>query len=108
MFEAPSRQWPDRRLSSVNDDIEIRVGPDEIVLRNRYEVASVVNDLLIAVWFVIGSILFFDESTTTAGTWCFLVGSVELLLRPVIRLTRRVHIQRARQRRGAAESSQDF
>jgi len=42
-----------------NDNIEIRIGHDELVLRKRYEILSIVNDILVAVWFVIGSILFF-------------------------------------------------
>ncbi len=98
-----------------NDNIEIRIGHDELVLRKRYEilsivndilVASIVNDTLVAVWFVIGSILFFSDSTATAGTWLFLLGSIELLIRPLIRLARRVHIGRVGGTTG--ESAQDF
>jgi YrhK-like protein len=95
-------------MDEHDEDIEFRIGHDEVVLRNRYEIASITNDLMIAVWFVVGSVLFFSESTVIAGTWCFLAGSVQLLLRPVIRLTRRINIQRVRQRRGPAESAQDF
>ncbi|MEC3975832.1 YrhK family protein [Amycolatopsis sp. H20-H5] len=69
-------------------------GHDELVIRRRYEALSIVNDILIAMWFVVGSILFFFGATTTAGTWFFLVGSVELLIRPGIRLTRTVHLRR--------------
>lgn len=65
-----------------------------VVIRDRYEVASVLNDLLIGVWFLIGSILFFNEDTTRAGTWLFVVGSAQLMVRPGIRLSRRVHLQR--------------
>ena len=70
------------------------VGHEELIVRRRYEVASIVNDILIALWFLIGSILFFSEDTTYAGTWFFVVGSIELLLRPGIRLARRVHLKR--------------
>lgn len=76
------------------NDIEFRIGHDEVVLRQRYEVASIVNDLLVAVWFVIGSVLFFSDSTATAATWLFLIGSVQLMVRPMIRLSRKIHIQR--------------
>lgn len=72
----------------------IRIGADELVIRHKYEVASIANDLLIALWFAIGSILFFSEATTTAGTWLFLLGSVQLMIRPALRLTRRVHLAR--------------
>ena len=89
-----------------DNSIEIRIGHEEIRLRKRYELLSILNDILVAVWFIIGSILFFGESTVTAGTWLFLLGSVQLLIRPVIRLVRSIHISRI----GgiAAESGQDF
>lgn len=88
------------------DSVELRIGREEIVLRRRYEVISIANDIAIALWFVVGSILFFRESTATAGTWLFLAGSVELLLRPVIRLTRRVHVGRVGS--NGAETARDF
>jgi len=34
-------------------DIEFRIGHEEVVLRRRYEVLSIVNDLLIGLWFVV-------------------------------------------------------
>jgi len=71
-----------------------RIGHEELVVRRRYEVLSIVNDILVALWFLVGSILFFSAETTYAGTWLFVVGSVELLIRPVIRLARRIHLQR--------------
>ncbi|MUK02762.1 hypothetical protein GM708_13010 [Vibrio cholerae] len=77
----------------MSRDLELEVGSKELVLHNRYEILSILNDVMIAVWFIIGSILFFSESTTTAGTWLFLAGSVELLIRPIIRLTRNIHIK---------------
>lgn len=70
------------------------LGHEELVIRQRYETASIVNDILIGAWFLVGSFLFFSSSTATAGTWLFIIGSVEMLLRPLIRLTRRVHLQR--------------
>lgn len=75
-------------------DIDLHLGHDEIVLRGRYEALSIANDILIGMWFVVGSILFFHDSTATTGTWLFLIGSVQMLIRPVIRLTRRIHIGR--------------
>lgn len=82
------------------------IGREELVVRQRYEVLSIVNDILVALWFVIGSVLFFWESTTTTATWFFLVGSLQFLARPVIRLSRRVHLQRIGSDDGGA--SADF
>lgn len=57
------------------NELTVTIGHEELVIRQRWEVVSIVNDILIAVWFIIGSTLFFHESTTAAGTWLFLIGS---------------------------------
>jgi hypothetical protein len=84
--------------------IMLTIGHDELIIRRRYEVLSILNDILVALWFIVGSVLFFSATTTVAGTWCFLAGSIELLIRPVLRLSRRVHLQRISSTIGA----QDF
>ena len=92
-------------------DLNLPGSREELVIRNRYETLSILNDLLIAVWFLVGSILFFSESTTYAGTWLFVLGSAQLMLRPSIRLARRFHLQKHHERHGRSgpvETSQDF
>lgn len=89
--------------------VTIRVGGAEVVIRQRYALASIVNDILVALWFLAGSVMFFSADWQTAGTWCFVFGSVELLVRPVIRLTRQIHLLRLHGGDYAAqETSQDF
>jgi len=88
-------------------DIALRVGHEELRIRGVYETISIINDVMVALWFIVGSVLFFSESTTTAGTWLFLIGSVQLLIRPVIRLSRRLHLGRVG-RRNPTESARDF
>ncbi|MEB3370008.1 YrhK family protein [Saccharopolyspora mangrovi] len=83
------------------------IGHGERLLRHRYETASVVNDMLIAAWFIAGSIMFFQPSMFTLGTWMFLLGSIELAIRPSIRLLRHVHLRRI-QAAGPPESDHDF
>lgn len=97
-------------MSSSPGPLTLTIGREELTIRRRYEVVSIVNDVLVALWFVVGSVLFFSDATTTAGTWCFLIGSVELLIRPLIRLSRHVHLQRiaATPSSWAVEASQDF
>lgn len=91
----PSRRHGRPSPDQDPDDLTLHVGGrDEVVVRGRYEVLSIVNDILVALWFIVGSVLFFSEDTTVAGTWLFLLGSVQLLIRPVIRLSRRVHLRR--------------
>lgn len=80
--------------NSANEPLTLHFGRDELVIRQRYEVVSIINDILIGVWFVIGSIFFFYDSLAYAGTWLFVIGSIEMLIRPVIRLLRHLHLQR--------------
>lgn len=87
--------------------LTLRLGREELVIRRRYEVVSIANDILVALWFTAGSILFFSEATTTLGTWFFLVGSLELLIRPIIRLSRRLHLARMHPD-GPTEAGHDF
>ncbi|GAA5225642.1 YrhK family protein [Paeniglutamicibacter antarcticus] len=72
----------------------LHLGHEELVIRQRYETISIVNDLLIGTWFLVGSFLFFSPSTAYAATWLFVFGSVEMLIRPTIRFVRRVHLRR--------------
>lgn len=79
---------------SISDSVTLSFGREELTLRDRYESASIVNDIVIALWFIVGSVLFFSESTSTLGTWFFLLGSIQMAIRPGIRLARRVHLRR--------------
>ncbi|MDJ1132676.1 YrhK family protein [Streptomyces iconiensis] len=88
--------------------LTLHIGRDELVVQQRYEAASVLNDILIAVWFLIGSIMFFSPEWTRAGTWCFVLGSVELMIRPAIRLGRQLHIKRLRGGAALYSSNQDY
>lgn len=86
---------------------KVRIGRDEMLVRRRYELLGIGNDMLIALWFITGSVLFFHTDTATAGTWMFLLGSIELAIRPCLRLARHLHLRRF----GPAvphESAQEF
>ena len=87
--------------------LTIRIGPQELVIRRRYEAGSIVNDVLIGLWFLIGSVFFFFDSLTRAGTVLFVIGSVEMLIRPVVRLARPLHLQRLH-RGSAGVGAADF
>ncbi|MCK8613510.1 YrhK family protein [Gordonia sp. C13] len=91
----------------AHNDLTFTIGREELVVRQRWETASIANDALIAVWFVVGSILFFWESTSLVATWFFLVGSIQFLARPVIRLRRRIHLRRLRGDR-YTDDAQDY
>jgi YrhK-like protein len=72
----------------------IRIGSEELIIRRRYEVLSIVNDFFIAIWFLAGSILFLYPEYEKAAIWLFIIGSSQFLLRPLIRLIEHIHIKR--------------
>lgn len=68
-----------------------------------YELAYTAVDFLAAGLFVVGSILLFNEATTYAATWMFLIGSICFGLKPTIRLMRRVQMFRNGREKELAE-----
>lgn len=74
--------------------VKIDVGDEEIVISNRYESLSIVNDVLIGIFFFVGSILFYFKPLEFWAVTLFVLGSVDFLLRPTIRIARRIHLQR--------------
>ncbi len=72
--------------------LELDLGREHIVVQRRYEAAGALNDLLIAVWFLIGSFFFLSNSFVERGTWLFIVGSAQLLIKPVLKLVSLMHV----------------
>jgi len=78
-----------------SSDLIFIFGHDELIIHRRYEVLSIVNDLMLAMWFAIGSVCFFyTGEVLTIGVWLFLIGSIQLMIRPIIRLARSIHLKR--------------
>ncbi|MEA2119625.1 YrhK family protein [Halovibrio sp. HP20-50] len=76
-------------------DWTFTLGHEELVVHQRYEALSILNDFMLGIWFTIGSVCFFYEgSLRTLGVWLFVIGSVQLLLRPAIRLHRYIYFKR--------------
>ncbi|MDW6004998.1 YrhK family protein [Vibrio mangrovi] len=78
--------------------LDINIGREHLVIQQRYEALSAFNDLLIAVWFLIGSFFFLNNALVESGTWLFIVGSAQLLIKPFIKLTSLVHLRRIQKR----------
>jgi len=59
-----------------------------------YEWLHILNDLLIGLYFLIGSILFFYPHWENVGIWLFILGSAQMLIGPVIRTLNKLHVRR--------------
>ena len=73
---------------------EIEIGKYELFFKKSYKVINSINDFLIGIWFLIGSILFFYDSLKNIGIWLFILGSVQLIIRPTIKLVHDFHLRK--------------
>lgn len=78
-----------------NPELDIDLGRRHVVIQRRYEALGALNDLMIAVWFLIGSVFFLHHSLVESGTWLFIVGCTQLLIKPMLKLASLVHVSRA-------------
>jgi len=83
-------------IGEPNDDnprIHIPLGRRHaVVLNHRYEALSILNDIFIGIFFTVGSVFFFFTELETLAITLFLLGSIDFLLRPVIRLAHRMNV----------------
>ena len=83
---------------SDSKKLDFDIGQDHVVIQRRYDALGAVNDLLIAIWFLIGSFFFLKDSLMTDGTWLFIAGSAQLLVKPLIKLISLIHVGRVYKR----------
>ncbi|RXJ89020.1 hypothetical protein CRV01_10395 [Arcobacter sp. CECT 8983] len=74
------------------DELDLEIGNRYIIIQRRYEFIGAFNDLLIAIWFLIGSIFFLNDSLMESGTWLFIVGSAQFLIKPLIKVASLIHV----------------
>lgn len=72
----------------------IHLGHHQLYITKKYQFFYTLNDFLIALWFLLGSICFLYENFQHFGTWLFILGSFQLLIRPMIRIVHEVHIKK--------------
>ncbi|WP_084037778.1 YrhK family protein [Demequina sp. NBRC 110053] len=88
----------DAVFSEPHGDLSLRLGRLQVDVWSRWEAAGILNDIGIGLWFVAGSILNFFTDLETLGLVLYLVGSVQLLIRPFLKLAHRVTMRRLRTR----------
>lgn len=66
--------------------------PEHTRIYGLYEKAYTTVDLVAALLFLIGSILFFYNSLQYYGTWMFVIGSLCFAAKPAVRFAREFHL----------------
>lgn len=77
----------------------VRKRKEEKTINRLYDWLSIGNDFAVGVEFVVGSIEFLPNHDATFGVYLFIVGSTQLLIRPVINLARKIHLHKLQKRK---------
>jgi hypothetical protein len=72
----------------------ISIGSLAIILKDKYQVIYTVNDILIGLMFLLGTIFNMLLSWKITGAVLYISGSILLLIRPVIRTCRLLRVKR--------------
>lgn len=76
-------------MAFINDEknfLDIHLGTYELSFNKKYRLISLLNDFTLGLLFLIGSVFFLFEPLKTAGAILFIVGSAQLLARPIIKI----------------------
>lgn len=88
---------PDARASDVvvgeEESRDLDASVHKLEIRNRYELGHIVDEIMMALWFAVGSVFFFYDSLAYAGTWLFVCGSTQMLIGPVLRTSHKLHLR---------------
>lgn len=78
-------------IKDENKFLDIQMGTYEVTFSKKYRLIALLNDFMLALEFLVGSVLFLFESTLTVGTILFIIGSAQLLARPIIKIIHAFH-----------------
>lgn len=79
-------------IKNGDETIDVDLQTHTVVIHERYEHLRILSDLLLGVWFLVGSVMFFYAHWTYWGTWLFVAGSVQMIIGPFIKIVQRVHL----------------
>lgn len=89
-------KWEVCGMSKLIDNkksMEVKIGKYAIFFNKNYKYISIINEIMLALWFIIGSAFFFFESMKTAGIILFIIGSTQLLIRPILKILHAVSLR---------------
>ena len=81
------------KLINQKKDYEVKIGKHIIFFNKNYQYIFIINELLLGIEFVVGSVFFFYESLKTAGIILFIIGSTQLFIRPLLKIAHAVSLK---------------
>lgn len=89
--------------NDMEEDIELKSGRFRIYFQNRYTLISLLNDLLVGLVYILGSISSLIGLPSIYGTYFYLAGGVFLILRPLIKIIHNIYIYKDAEERREEE-----
>lgn len=89
--------------NDTEEDIELKSGRFRIYFQNRYTLISLLNDLLVGLVYILGSISSLIGLPGIYGTYFYLAGGVFLILRPLIKIIHNIYIYKDAEERREEE-----
>lgn len=89
--------------NDMEEDIELKSGRFRIYFQNRYTLISLLNDLLVGLVYILGSISSLIGLPSIYGTYFYLAGGVFLILRPLIKIIHNIYIYKDAEERRKEE-----
>ena len=74
-------------------NIKVKAGPFSLFIKRNFKVIYTLNDILLGLEFLIGSVLFLFPSMEILAVCLFITGSTQMLIRPVIRLFNEIQLK---------------
>src|SRR5699024_10610292 len=73
------------KMKKDKNYFEFDIGSFGVFFNKKYHLVSTVNDLMLGIWIVVGSVFFLFHSTMMAGTILFILVSLQMLARPMLK-----------------------
>ncbi|SFD38381.1 YrhK-like protein [Lentibacillus persicus] len=84
-------------MASINDEknyLDVQVGTFEFSFNKKYRFIALSNDIVLGIFFLVGSVFFLFEPLKTAGAVLFIIGSAQLLARPILKIFHAIYFTR--------------
>ncbi|KMY56035.1 hypothetical protein AC623_04185 [Bacillus sp. FJAT-27231] len=82
------------KVKKQKNFVELKIGKYGLFFNKHYHFISIMNEIMLGIWFLAGSILFLWETTKLAGTILFIIGSAQLLIRPILKIIHGVTLKK--------------
>lgn len=89
----PKIKRKEHKLDTGKDeDIELKTGRIRIYFQNRYNLISLINDFLVGIMYISGSLAPMMGFPSQYGTYLYLAGGIFLTMRPVLKIIHNIYI----------------